>query len=557
MGFLCAVIGTLKFPDGGRSVWETLPLEASHFEDWLDNGLFSGESANRWHTVGELVEATFSLGSQGGSAFIEIEGTGEVSLQAWLPEDDFGEWHQDLATASRAAWDAGARGTVDFLVIGLPRAVQVSLDDDGSGIEWVESAEVFANDHHARVFMQLQAWHEARLADPGLRRGTYLEHERTFGLAEEVTVAQQDALNAACALEDVALRAALADEMILAPSLAPLSEVFASPAEVRDALAQAGLLPRVIAIQLVAHANAAAAEPLALRLLTDSSAHVRRSALRALARCESETAIATLLGFVAKPGMERFTAIQSLSNSKSAHVDSALLARLDGPPFDPSRYQALQPGCEPSGEALAQASTLLDEATATLQIVGQRSLHTALPQLLVMFEHPQLLALRESVVATLAQLGGPEVDARAEQLQMCMLGMGLALNQDWQRRAAILGIRPSKDADAVSHFKNLPVEGIAQLLNERFLHPDARQNDAPSASEFFAFLQEWPEAKAHGYAVGHNRPDYRITLEGLQCDLSKVRNKRRRTELREAFTSLCEEATDLQTEGDQLWAWWS
>jgi hypothetical protein len=96
-------------------------------------------------------------------------------------------------------------------------------------------------------------------------------------------------------------------------------------------------------------------------------------------------------------------------------------------------------------------------------------------------------------------------------------------NRDWQRRDAIL--QPFTRTDGpfagfdtggdIFFFQGVRAEAVAQLLAEGYLDPDERQNDSPSASEFFAFMQRHPEVLAHGYATSIEREDYRVTIEGV------------------------------------------
>src|SRR5262249_26540474 len=64
-------------------------------------------------------------------------------------------------------------------------------------------------------------------------------------------------------------------------------------------------------------------------------------------------------------------------------------------------------------------------------------------------------------------------------------------------------------------FQGVPAEVVAQLLTERYLDPDERQNASPSASEFFAFMQRHPGMLAHAYATCTEREDDRVTIEGV------------------------------------------
>lgn len=70
----------------------------------------------------------------------------------------------------------------------------------------------------------------------------------------------------------------------------------------------------------------------------------------------------------------------------------------------------------------------------------------------------------------------------------------------------------------IIHFHNLPAAIISQLFEENFLYKKERQNYSPSAEEFYNFMLAHPNMTAHGYMVSPDREDYRITIEGLECN---------------------------------------
>jgi hypothetical protein len=69
----------------------------------------------------------------------------------------------------------------------------------------------------------------------------------------------------------------------------------------------------------------------------------------------------------------------------------------------------------------------------------------------------------------------------------------------------------------IQSYTELDLQTLTQLVDEGFVDLEDRQNDSPSAGEYFEFLQTHPNFTVHGYAVNGNRPDYRITIEGLEC----------------------------------------
>jgi hypothetical protein len=73
--------------------------------------------------------------------------------------------------------------------------------------------------------------------------------------------------------------------------------------------------------------------------------------------------------------------------------------------------------------------------------------------------------------------------------------------------------------------------------------------------EFLRFLQRWPAATAHGYAVSRRREDYRVSIEGLACDLSRL-PEAERERARWEFRVFCQSADDLHDDEERLFSWW-
>jgi hypothetical protein len=130
-----------------------------------------------------------------------------------------------------------------------------------------------------------------------------------------------------------------------------------------------------------------------------------------------------------------------------------------------------------------------------------------------------------------------------------------APNRNHARRDEILGTAHVRYAGGVKSFAGLPAQALAQLIDEGFVAPHERQNHSPTAAEFLRFLVRWPQARAHGYAVSRRRPDYRVSIEGLECDLRTV-PEGAITKLRGEFELLCRGADEYQDDGARLFAWW-
>jgi hypothetical protein len=129
------------------------------------------------------------------------------------------------------------------------------------------------------------------------------------------------------------------------------------------------------------------------------------------------------------------------------------------------------------------------------------------------------------------------------------------LNRNHARRDEILGTAHTRYAGGIKPFVGLDAPRLQQLLDERFLEPQARQNLSPTVVEFLRFLERWPWATAHGYAVSRRREDYRVSLEGLSCELSTVPPEKQ-AQLREEFHQFCRGADECIDEEGLLWSWW-
>lgn len=132
------------------------------------------------------------------------------------------------------------------------------------------------------------------------------------------------------------------------------------------------------------------------------------------------------------------------------------------------------------------------------------------------------------------------------------VGEPFTLNTDWRRRDKILGIDVDWESEpgGTILLKQIELATLEQLFRERFLDPNDRQNEAPSAQQFLFFIQKHPETVAHGYAISPLRSDYRITIDGLSVDPSFATK-----DMTLAFTEFCKDADELEIENG-LWAWW-
>ncbi len=91
-------------------------------------------------------------------------------------------------------------------------------------------------------------------------------------------------------------------------------------------------------------------------------------------------------------------------------------------------------------------------------------------------------------------------------------------NMDYKLRDSMLEFDPlfgDKENYDVAHFHDLDAETLEKMIELGFADPEETQNYSPSIAEFLQFMQSNSGFKAHGYVVSHERPDYRLTIEGL------------------------------------------
>lgn len=74
---------------------------------------------------------------------------------------------------------------------------------------------------------------------------------------------------------------------------------------------------------------------------------------------------------------------------------------------------------------------------------------------------------------------------------------------------------PDKYMGGVRNFEYMTADTLSWLLEEHYADPEERQNDSPSIQEFFDYVCCHPGFTLHGYAVSDKRPDYRITITGV------------------------------------------
>jgi len=83
---------------------------------------------------------------------------------------------------------------------------------------------------------------------------------------------------------------------------------------------------------------------------------------------------------------------------------------------------------------------------------------------------------------------------------------------DYQKRNDILGVDTSGDYTPIPE---MSLDTLKQLEAAALLDPEETQNDSPSIREFMEFMRIHPGVTAHGYTIGGNRTDARVSIEGL------------------------------------------
>ena len=105
-------------------------------------------------------------------------------------------------------------------------------------------------------------------------------------------------------------------------------------------------------------------------------------------------------------------------------------------------------------------------------------------------------------------------------------------------------------------FENVPLSVLEELVGMRFLDLEECQNDSPTTKEFMGFMQKWDkpsiQVRAHGYVVSSERPDSRITVEGLQILLNEGQQEILDPRFIKAWWSFNKDADELT----ETWSWW-
>lgn len=128
------------------------------------------------------------------------------------------------------------------------------------------------------------------------------------------------------------------------------------------------------------------------------------------------------------------------------------------------------------------------------------------------------------------------------------------LNRDYHKRNEILFGDDIVDGEGwlggTRRFEELNLSQLKELVDNEFIDLEDCQNCSPSVGDFLEFMSKYPKVLAHGYAVSHNRDDYRVSLEGLYF------KGRVSKELLKDFVYLCRHADEFNIGDNTLYSWW-
>lgn len=105
-------------------------------------------------------------------------------------------------------------------------------------------------------------------------------------------------------------------------------------------------------------------------------------------------------------------------------------------------------------------------------------------------------------------------------------------------------------------FKGMPIGTAEALIAQGFLDPEETQNDSPTVRELIDFAKDHLDAnfKFHGYVVGPEREDCRVSFEGIESNSDEI-NKETLMDFVKMF--LVEyPADDTDVGNDHLYCWY-
>ena len=555
------VVFDFEVPEAKMAEWLGAKIDPKKFKDWLEgNDLFDG-SNNHHKTVGEVFEALESTSEKAVTSFLERSPGASSSVIACISAtEEPARYVQDLATAARVAYDLGARGKAYFVPLGLPAAILVNLGKKKASIEYIENDAAFEKKQVGAKLLTMDDWLTARRADQTLTRSDFRKQEARGWLPDAPSDAEKAVHAAIASLDDSKLKAALSAKSVAAhrPEAPALAETATTPAGYKAAITAGDPAARLLAPLVLAAADLAGGEKAIRALLGTSSTPLRITAANALRPTRSPETLRAVLE-AATLGRS-YPILMSVVSEADAKTIAAFLEASDDL-FAPARVELLAPrrGPAPPETDMKAAIERLRRAEVAAELIAQHGVKSKLPlfEKLFLDTSPATIPLKRLCIQPILALGGKKAEKTyGERMQWVSVGMGLALNQDVARRGEILGLKKSEwNKDHASYF-DLGIEGLKSLIDEGFIDPAATQNDAPATSEFLEFMEAWPQATVRGYAIGPKRADYRAMVDGIDCDISAIPADRR-DQFRQDLATFGGNANELETDGDQVNAWWT
>lgn len=71
------------------------------------------------------------------------------------------------------------------------------------------------------------------------------------------------------------------------------------------------------------------------------------------------------------------------------------------------------------------------------------------------------------------------------------------------------------DDENYARFRDMTPETARKLIEAGFADPEDSQNDSPTFLEMVEFCEKHPGFTIHGYTIGEDRSDARVTAEGV------------------------------------------
>jgi hypothetical protein len=106
-------------------------------------------------------------------------------------------------------------------------------------------------------------------------------------------------------------------------------------------------------------------------------------------------------------------------------------------------------------------------------------------------------------------------------------------------------------------FVGLTLPQLEELVEKRFIDPEGTHNYSPSAQDFLNFLRRHPQFTVIGYVIGKEREDYRVSIDGIECDTSGMDDAEFINTVCEFFSCFYGRQADVvKIERDRIHVWW-